>query len=1173
MPKTTLPWLKAPLALAGVLAASALLWFVGPMLAIGGVAPLAGEPARWAAIALLLVLACAKALWRAAAAASRNRRLMEGLMGDDAAAGHAAAAGEEEAADVEQRFEQAVALLRRSRIGGKKRPWLAALSGRPFVYQLPWYIIIGAPGAGKTTALVNSGLEFPLAASVGQAMVRGIGGTRNCDWWFASEAVLIDTAGRYTTHDSDREADRAGWFGFLALLARYRPQRPINGVLLTLSVSDLLSMSPERRLAHAGELRDRIEELHQRLGLAFPVYVLVTKTDLLASFMEFFADFDKDERAQVWGTTFPYEADSTREGPQLRMASDFAELEKRLNDCLLDRLNGEGDRERRAAIYAFPQQWRVLRQTLFEFLQVLLGGLRPELRPQVRGVYFTSATQEGRPMDRALGGLARALGLPGRVLPTARPSGKTFFVTRLLRDLVFAESGLAGTNLRWQRRRSLLQWALVGLSVGGVSAVAALSWQAYGHNRAYIDALASRLPALERDVAGARSAPVAELAALLPALDALAAFGAPGDGLAMPTDTPWALGLGRGEMLASATHDAYLRALREAFQPRIAARLEARLRAGEREHVELIYDTLKAYLMLFGGKNFDRQALRAYLLADWDASLPKNLTATQRDALRRHLDQLLASGEVGAPSNADPQLVAQARKLVSGVPLAERVYQRLKQLDLGPGTLPFGAEAGAGPGAQRVFVRASGRALDSGVPALYSRAVFQQSLRERMQEVLRQFAQEQAWVLGKGDASGAGAGGPGAGASPANGLAADGAGHKALIDEVQSRYLADYAAQWEAFLGDLRLVPSDSLAATAELAGLLARPDAALTALLQTAARETTLGAAAAAAAASENPVQARFEALRNFAGGQALPQLQGLLGKLSAYLLAVDDAVKRKLVPPSSDVTRATALAAQQAPEPVRGMLLQLAAASSSQVFAALREPLGRQMASELGAACSRVVAGHYPLARGGSQEISREEFTRTFGAGGLIDGFFQRHLSPHVDTSTRPWSFRGSARAEGAEALVQFQRAQAIRDAFFRDSGRQLGMRLEWRLVDMDPGIAEFMLEVDGQALRFRPGVAAPQSLQWPGPGGGPANNGRVQVQLSVAGGGAGPGHVFEGPWALLRLLDRVRSEPGASPERTLLVFDVEGRKARFEVKSPAALNPFSRQDLEQFQCPARL
>ncbi len=252
--------------------------------------------------------------------------------------------------------------------------------------------------------------------------------------------MLIDTAGRYTTHDSDRAADRAAWIGFLDLLARYRPRRPINGVLLTLSVSDLLSASPERRAAHAAQLRERIEELHERLGIAFPVYVLVTKTDLLAGFMEFFADFDKDERAQVWGVTFPYEPETAGDGPLARMAGDFAALEKRLHDCLIDRLHGERDRERRGAVYAFPQQWRVLRQTLHEFLQAMIAGMRAELRPQVRGVYFTSATQEGTPMDRALGGLARALGLTSRIIAPARPSGKTFFVTRLLHDVVLAEA-------------------------------------------------------------------------------------------------------------------------------------------------------------------------------------------------------------------------------------------------------------------------------------------------------------------------------------------------------------------------------------------------------------------------------------------------------------------------------------------------------------------------------------------------------------------------------------------------------------------------------------------------------------------------------------------------------------------------------------------------------------
>jgi type VI secretion system protein ImpL len=750
MVRSGIPWLRPLLAFIGVLAAAALLWFVGPLVAIAGLVPLAGEPARWAAIAAVVLGGAARAAWRTARSVRRNRRLMEGLM-RRAEKPMPGTPGADEVALITRRFEQAVALLRRSRIGGK-RPWLGALTGRPFVYELPWYVIIGAPGAGKTTALVNSGLEFPLADAVGEKVIRGIGGTRNCDWWFASEAVLIDTAGRYTTHDSDRVVDRTAWLGFLKLLAHYRPRRPINGVLLTISVSDLLSASAEKRIAHANDLRQRIEELHDHLGIAFPMYVLITKTDLLAGFMEFFADFDKDERAQVWGVTFPYQSGVQGDGPLLRMASDFAALEKRLNDCLIDRLHHEHDRERRAAVYAFPQQWRVLRQTLFDFLQTLGTGLRPELRPFVRGVYFTSATQEGTPMDRALGGLARALGLTSRILPAARPTGKTFFVTRLLREVVFAEAGLAGTNLRWRRRRQLLAWGAMGATACTAVAATAFSWRAYADNRDWLAGLGTRLPALQQQVAVARQTPSTDLVALLPTLDALARFAGPADALPRHRATP-GMGLDRSEMLTAASQDAYLRTLREAFLPRIAARLEQRMRAGAPEHVGLIYESLKAYLMLFGGRNFDGPALRAYLGADWEATLSTSVRPEQREGLRRHLDRLLATGEVGAPSNADPQLVAAVRNLVGSVPLAERAYRRLKQMDLGAEAAPFTVESAGGAGARRVFARASGQPLSSGVPPLYSRTVWQQSLSARTLEVLRQFAREEVWVLGKASAA------------------------------------------------------------------------------------------------------------------------------------------------------------------------------------------------------------------------------------------------------------------------------------------------------------------------------------------------------------------------------------------------------------------------------------
>src|SRR6185312_10048002 len=116
------------------------------------------------------------------------------------------------------------------------------------------------------TALLNSGLSFPLAAEMGQK-VAGFGGTRLCDWWFTDDAVLIDTAGRYTTQDSNAAVDRAGWHAFLDMLRRTRPRQPLNGVIVAIALSEIAEAPAQERTAHAREIRARIKELESRLGV------------------------------------------------------------------------------------------------------------------------------------------------------------------------------------------------------------------------------------------------------------------------------------------------------------------------------------------------------------------------------------------------------------------------------------------------------------------------------------------------------------------------------------------------------------------------------------------------------------------------------------------------------------------------------------------------------------------------------------------------------------------------------------------------------------------------------------------------------------------------------------------------------------------------------------------
>src|SRR6516164_1199703 len=282
--------------LLGMLIAALIIWFIGPLIGIAGSEPLSGALQRVLAITLMPALLGLGTTF----VALRNGRNADGLAAGVAAQpspqAAAVAASSAEVADLGKRLKEALDLLKKSKAAKR---W-----GRGWLYQLPWYMFIGPPGSGKTTALTNSGLNFPLAEQLGKNAVRGVGGTRSCDWWFTDDAVLIDTAGRYTTQDSEAAVDAGAWTGFLRILKKFRKRQPINGAIVAIGLPDLISASEAQRLEHAKAIRLRLLDLHQRLKVRFPIYVLFTKADLIAGFVEFFDDLGREEREQVWGMTF-----------------------------------------------------------------------------------------------------------------------------------------------------------------------------------------------------------------------------------------------------------------------------------------------------------------------------------------------------------------------------------------------------------------------------------------------------------------------------------------------------------------------------------------------------------------------------------------------------------------------------------------------------------------------------------------------------------------------------------------------------------------------------------------------------------------------------------------------------------------------------------------------------
>ncbi len=1163
--KRFLSWLlsRAVLGTIGMLALSAVIWWVGPLVAIGSAKPLAGLWTRIIVLAVLWLAWIGRLAWVAWQRKKAHAALLKGI-----AAGPSAA--DREAQVLAQRFDEAVTKLKAATA---KR----GLGSNP-LYELPWYVFIGAPGSGKTTALLNAGLNFVLGDS--GAAVKGVGGTRNCDWWFTRDAVLVDTAGRYTLQESDREVDAAAWDRFLQLLRTTRPRRPINGVLLTVNVQDLLQQGAPERQEHASKLRARLHELQAKLGVKAPVYVLVTKADLVAGFNETFDALGKEERDQVWGFSFP--VDAPVDQPLASFDTEMRALQERLAAGQVDRLQAERDPSKRAAIFGFPQEFAALQPLLRDFLGKVFdsgGALQEGVR--LRGVYFTSGTQEGTPIDRAMGALVRSFGLERRAPAMAQQRGKSFFLRRLLQDLVFPEAHLVSFNAAAERRRKLLR--IAGFSAVGLAAVLmVVGWAiSYTRNVNYAQEVASRLPAVKQTVDAVPPASNGDPTPVLPALAAVQGAARPADFDIEHPPLLNTLGLYQGDKLDAGAQIAYGHLLEHAMMPRVSRRLEERLRAASKDNLEQAYEALKAYVMVYTPDKFDPKALKAWIGVDWDVQF-KNLPTEQRAALDAHLDALLADGAPQPSAPMDTALVGSVRDMLASYPLEYRVYSRLKRQFRGD--LPdFSVAAAGGPNAPKVFERVSGEPLSRGVPGFYTRDGYKQAFQGSIGKAAAQLGAEEPWVLGRGSATNA---------------AAAVLGNE-VSDRVRRLYLQDYIKAWDIFIADVKLVPLTSVERSLEVARLLAAPDSPLASYMRAVARETTLVPAPSQPTALDQAAQGAKKAqsdLAKLAGAQAAPtdgtgpiermvddhfaeirrQVTGqpapiddtgkLFADVYAQLQAVDAAQKSKSAPPPAGGGAAVKAAAGQQPEPIRSMLETLADAGAQQGRNAQRASLTTEI-KPIYDFCQRAIANRYPFASGSRADVLPEDFGQLFGQGGLIDDFYQRRLAELVDTGGAAWAYKPLAdgtRPATPAALADFQRAARIKEAFFRSGGKAPGFKVDIKPVAFDDGLKDLALDIDGQVTHFGPANMNPATVSWP------SQRVASQIRLSANGGAPIP---FEGPWALFRLFDRFEVKPSAQPEKFTVVMNVDGKKVTLEVTANSVFNPLRLREVQQFRCPGAL
>jgi type VI secretion system protein ImpL len=1079
-----------------------------------------------------------------------------------------------------------------------KRTKLGSRGGKNALYALPWYVIVGPPAAGKTTALTQSGLGFISPPGGGGAKVRGTAGTRNCDWWFSERAILLDTAGRLATAEDDRDE----WLSFLDTVRKFRSERPLDGLIVALSAEELVSKSELELEETAKTLRARADELMGRLEMVLPIYVMFTKIDLVGGFVEFWGDLTKAQRSQAFGASFSLDADL--DDPVPAIEAEFDLLVRVLHARMLERLAGEPLAEVRSKILQFPVEFQALRQPLARFVEELCRPNPYQETPLLRGFYFSSGTQTGRAIDRVLDNMARGFNLPMGATPVHTAPPQSYFVTELFQRVIFPDRHLAVRSLSQVKRKTRRQMALAGGALFGTLALIFPAALAYVENSKLVRSTTEDVEdslKLERAPNGGAAATAAALDLLVSRLQKLEQTN--GDAHLRGFWGPYA-----SPPLHSALKGVYLDRLRSLVSGPVQTQLAGDvaqvgdLARMDAENFQSGYDSLKLYLMLCYPEYLQADWATEHLAKAWARAL-RSETETDTAKLLAHSGyyvQSLAADKTWA-WQAERSVIARAQGRLSMVPLDELHYGWL--VEAAKGAPPIRPEKiFFGPAAQYWDARNNVE-----VPGMYTTLGWQK-VRALLESPDTRFDLE-PWVLGRK-------------------VMEEDEAKTSSLQRLQELYFQRYGRAWSDFIGGLNVkAPSDMQEALEELRVLsesegpyvrlfrvlgentrlpydsttlldkaLDKGKAIAGKKLDKAMKKLGLGDAGPIDAGppperEQSPVEKQFQPLLRFAFGepsagkadaapsglsQYLAQLTTLevsLTQLSESKAEVSKEFESELSRTASAVQRLLGGLDPRTRLVLEPLLMNPIRGSRAGVMQADYSSLGEHWKAEVWEIYNSKLAPRYPFADSVS-EVTIPEFAEFFRPlTGTLWKFYAANLEARLDRNGNRFVPKPSAdplplRPDFLQCLNV---AQEITDAIFGTANDPL-VPFSIKIHPVGSAIAEVAFIVDGKATVYRNEPERWLPVQWPGKAQPPG------ATLRVRGAGFTDEIPRLGDFGLFRLLASGGLKPSGTIAEGMAVLEGTWNLTRpgqppvtIEFKPSKTVHPFSPGFFRRLRCPA--
>ena len=1186
-----LPYIRnaAPVALAlGLIALLVATWWLGPHWELHGEFPLAAWQMR--ALGTLGAVLLVAMIWGTVLA----RRL-----------------GKVNAAKAEEQQEQEDPILpmerRQQRLLDRQLGALKNnLPGRRGVYRLPWYLLMGLEGAGKSSLIQRSGQTYTLTN-----VTRNNLADRNpfgFDWWIGDNGVLIDPDGELLSQNQNRssiqnnsatgEIEQRLWGHFIQWLERNRPQRPLNGVMLAIDLAQLSTASEEHREAHAILLRTRLRELMEQIGSRLPVYVAFTKMDLLYGFGAFVRTLSKQEKEQALGFTFRLEGQLDNDEWLNEFSERFSEMVARLNARLPDILASTREAEDRAAAYSFTRQLAGMKLALESFLTCLLSADAFSTPALVRGAYFTSVVQEGVPEDAFVSAAANHYQVSGPIQPAQRTGqSASLFAQSLFPEIIYPEAGLAGDNRRVvrSRQRRVAIAAVIAVCAGaGITG----GWQHYfiknAQAAASVETRVNRFidnwqpVGYEPDTTGRN---------LLEPLDQLRqatlAFGDHRKQWPLVSE----MGLYRGHKVGPEVEASYLDMLAYQYLPALMFGVMGEMSRAPDDSPERL-EHLRVLRMLFDASGRRNDIVSTYMSEYWQRAFPGRRDVQQR--LMAHLDYAMTytdlaeqaqNGDVTADMALAPfkSSVQWSQHELGRMSTPDRVYRDL-EIEAGREfSQPNDLARTSGPAFSNVFVRVdqygepvgdwseeplgdpSGQPLESAqdplvIPALLTRDGLEKWFL-RKSGTVTELALVDAWVLGRRD-----------------NVDFSKADEAELQASLQNLYAEHYANAWRIALSRVDIQQFDDLNHGVRVLESLTGGHEPLAQFLGQVRRNTQLIPSADGDAAMARELleqSAHFRMLQNIERQftdlnqlsrkngdhpSGLEQIMLVVSDLHEYMRNIQEAPDKGKAALNAARTRMGLQGADpiftlqrmagHQPEPLNRLLNRLATESWRVLLDQAVAQLEREWFREVYQPFQQNLARHYPFNAGAGRDVALQDFERFFAPSGVLDTFYKDNLKLFLEDHPEQV---GDARRAGLvrrDVLASLGNADKIRSAYFTRSGT-LDVEFALEPLNLSSNKRRSVVNLDGQLVEFSHGPRQSIPLVWPNTLRDAVESRITLVPVQV---NRSPRSLSEnGPWALFRLLDKA---------------DITGvSSSAVDVRFQSNINPFTQQLLSGYQIPRSL